>query len=175
MKTYHFLAGLPRSGNTVLSSLLNQNPEIYSSPLSPVCGYMWDLHKSLDNREANFRNDFTSNNMSIMSNIMDSFYYNIDKPIIFDREKSWGTPGNLKVIKKYITPSPKIIFTVRPILEVLASFISLIPEDSLSYIDEDMASSNWWYKEYLSRNENRCDYLMRPYGMIDQVMKIYFT
>lgn len=170
MKTYYFLAGLPRSGNTVLSSLLNQNPKIYSSPLSPVCGYMWDLHKSLDNRETNFRNDFTLNNISIISKIMDSFYYNVDKPIVFDREKSWGTTGNLEIIKKYITPNPKIIFTVRPILEILASFISLIPGNSLSYIDEDMATNNWWYKDYLSRNENRCDYLMRPYGMIDQVM-----
>lgn len=153
-----------------MSSLLNQNPEIYSSPLSPVCGYMWDLHKSLSNREANFRNEFTSNNISIISKIMDSFYYNVDKPIVFDREKSWGTTGNLEMIKKYITPNPKIIFTVRPILEMLASFISLIPSGELSYIDEDMASSNWWYKDYLSRNDNRCDYLMRPYGMIDQVM-----
>jgi hypothetical protein len=30
MKTYHFLAGLPRSGNTLLSALLNQNPIIHS-------------------------------------------------------------------------------------------------------------------------------------------------
>lgn len=170
MKTYHFLAGLPRSGNTLLSSLLNQNPDIYSSPLSPICGYMWELHKSLGNRENNFRNDFTSRNMSVMSKIMDNFYYDVDKPIIFDREKSWATPGNLDVIKKYITPTPKIIFTVRPILEILASFLTITSENQMSYIDEDMISTNWWYKDYLSRNENRCDFLMRPYGMIDQVL-----
>lgn len=170
MKTYHFLAGLPRSGNTVLSSILNQNPQIYSSPISPICGYMWDLHRSIQNKEANSRNNFTSRNASIMSGLMDSFYYDVDKPIIFDREKSWATTGNLNVIKKYLTPKPKIIFTVRPILEILASFLALIPENELTYIDEDMSSANWWYKDYLSRNDNRCEFLMRPFGMIDQIM-----
>ena len=36
MKTYHFLAGLPRSGSTVLASILNQNPEVYVTPTSPM-------------------------------------------------------------------------------------------------------------------------------------------
>ena len=43
MKTYHLLAGLPRSGNTLLSAILNQNPDIYSSPLSPITGMLWDF------------------------------------------------------------------------------------------------------------------------------------
>ncbi len=134
---------------------------------------MWDLHRSMQNKEANSRNDFTSRNASIMSGLMDSFYYDVDKPIIIDREKSWGTIGNLNTIKKYLTPKPKIIFTVRPVLEILASFLSVIPENEITYIDEDMNKDNWWYKNYLSRNDNRCDYLMRPFGMIDQVLFSY--
>jgi sulfotransferase len=170
MKTYHFLSGLPRSGNTLLSSILNQNPEIYSSPLSPICSYMWDLHKIIEQKENNLRNDFSSNNISMVNGLFNNFYYDVDKPIIFDREKSWGVSSNLEMLKKYITPTPKIVFTIRPIVEILASFISLFPSDQLCYIDEDMANDNWWYKNYLSRNDNRCDYLMRPFGMIDHAM-----
>jgi hypothetical protein len=31
-----------------------------------------------------------------------------------------------------------------------------------------MSNHNWTYKTYLSANDNRCDYIMRPYGEMDQ-------
>jgi hypothetical protein len=42
MKKYYFLSGMQRSGNTLLSTILSQNPKIYSSKLSPMAQYMWD-------------------------------------------------------------------------------------------------------------------------------------
>ena len=36
MKTYYFMSGLPRSGSTVLASILNQNPAVYVTPTSPM-------------------------------------------------------------------------------------------------------------------------------------------
>ena len=74
----------------------------------------------------------------------------------------------MDLIKKYITDKPKIIFTVRPIIDILTSFISILPEES--YIDIEMKQANWWHKDYLSKNDNRCDYLMRPWGQIDQTL-----
>jgi sulfotransferase len=47
MKKYAFLSGLPRSGSTLLGSLLNQNPEVHSGPNSPICGMMWHLEQSI--------------------------------------------------------------------------------------------------------------------------------
>ncbi|NBP58534.1 sulfotransferase, partial [bacterium] len=35
-KKYYFISGLPRSGSTLLSAILNQNPRFYSGPNSPV-------------------------------------------------------------------------------------------------------------------------------------------
>ena len=35
-KTYFFLAGLPRAGGTLLGAILNQNPDIYVGPTSPI-------------------------------------------------------------------------------------------------------------------------------------------
>ena len=35
-KTFFYLAGLPRTGSTVLGEILNQNPEIHVSPASPL-------------------------------------------------------------------------------------------------------------------------------------------
>jgi sulfotransferase len=37
-RTYHFISGLPRSGSTVLSAILRQNPRFHASISSPVSG-----------------------------------------------------------------------------------------------------------------------------------------
>ena len=50
-KKYYFMSGLPRSGSTLLSTLLNQNPEIYSGPSSPVLGIMVGVHENFLSNE----------------------------------------------------------------------------------------------------------------------------
>jgi sulfotransferase len=163
-KKYYFLAGLPRSGNTVLSSILNQNDKIYCSPLSPISQILWNYDQSLQNSE-NFKMNVNNNIIDVGQGIVNNYYKNIKKEIIVDREKGWAAPGNLELIKKYINKDPKIIFTVRPTIEILTSFINLLDEDS--YLDEYMIRCGWTYKNYLSKNDNRCDFLMRPGGQID--------
>ena len=168
MKTYHFLAGLPRSGNTLLSSILNQNPSIYSSPLSPINDILWNYDKVLMSSENFLKLTDAQPTLNTGSNIIKNYYSNISKPIIIDREKVWGTEANFNLIKKYITPTPKIIFTVRPIIEILTSWISILSE--YSFIDKEMQDSGWWYKDYLTKNDNRCDYLMSPGRQIDKAL-----
>ena len=49
MKTYFFLSGLPRSGSTLLSSILNQNPDIYCSPeQSLICDFLYQNEQYFD-------------------------------------------------------------------------------------------------------------------------------
>lgn len=166
MKTYHFLAGLPRSGNTLLSAILNQNPDIYSSPLSPISQIMWDNIQSINaNQNIKRINNYDFANQ-IIKNIIVNYYSKVDKSIIIDREKGWGTPANLNIIKNYITLKPKIIFTVRPVIEILTSFMTILPEDS--YLDKAMRDTGWWYKNYLTKNDNRCDYLMSSNEQINK-------
>ena len=44
-KQYIFLAGLPRSGSTLFTSILNQNPDIFASSSSPVCNTLYWSHR----------------------------------------------------------------------------------------------------------------------------------
>ena len=169
-KHYYFLAGLPRSGNTLLSSILNQNPDIYSSPLSPISSYLWEFEKINTQTEASEFLD-TESALHLSNQIIKQYYQSVNKPIIIDREKGWATPANVGLIKKYITPTPKIIWTYRPVLEILTSIIKILPE--YSYVDKNMENDGWFYKSYLSKNDNRCDYLMRPYGQIDTILLGY--
>jgi hypothetical protein len=48
MKTLYFLGGLPRSGSTLLGSLLNQHSDIYVSPTSPLGDVVTDIEQSFN-------------------------------------------------------------------------------------------------------------------------------
>ena len=50
-KKFYFMAGLPRAGSTLLSTLLNQNPRFHSGPSSPVLGAMFALHDNFQGNE----------------------------------------------------------------------------------------------------------------------------
>ena len=163
-KQYHFLSGLPRSGNTLLSAILNQNPQVYSSPLSPVSTIMYNTWTELTD-EYNIRNNENRKRTEeFISSSLDLFYKDVTKPIIIDREKAWGTPNNLSMIKKYVTPNPKIIFTVRTITDILASFINL----NSNYLINEAYNAQYYSANYLTENDLICEYLMRHYSDIDK-------
>ena len=164
-KTFHFLAGLPRSGNTLLSSIFNQNPDIYSSPLSPLPSFFWDISSNLDTREHVARTESNKQRTeNFLLSFLDNFYKDVDKPVIIEREKAWGTPDNLKIIKKYVTPTPKIIFTVRDVLEILASFCTL----DFDFWKNQAEKQNYYSSNYRSTGDMICEHLMATNGMIDK-------
>jgi sulfotransferase len=165
-KTFHFLAGLPRSGNTLLSSIFNQNPDIYSSPLSPTPSFLWDISNQLEDEHVARNASNKQRTQNLISSVLHSFYADVEKPIIMEREKVWGTPDNLELIRKYVTPNPKIIFTVRDILEILASFSSL----DFIFWKNQAESHNYFAANYRSREDLICEHLMAPGGVIDKAM-----
>lgn len=166
-KTYHFLAGLPRSGNTLLSAILNQNPNIYTSPLSPLPDLMWHYSKSLDLLDSVKRNkDNRDRGEEVLSSFFNNFYKDVEKPVIIDRQKDWGMPENLDLIKKHITNDPKIIITVRDILCILASFIGL----NSDLLKSDVIYNNSFSNMYRSNEDSICEYLMQSGSVIDRAL-----
>lgn len=166
-KTVHFLAGLPRSGNTLLSTLLNQNPLIYSSPLSPLAAFLWDMSSNFQGREHLNRSDSNKKRTeNFLSSFTDNFYSDVDKPVIIEREKAWGTPANLEMIKKFITPTPKIIFTVRDVLEILASCIQL---DS-NFFESQIINKDYYSNNYRSKKDMICEHLMSTNGTLEKAL-----
>ena len=164
-KIYHFLAVLPRSGNTLLSAIINQNPNIYSSPLSPLPTLIWDFENSCRENQHIIRNkENQTRSTELISSAINTFYKDVSSPIIIDREKSWGTPGNLFLIKKYITPTPKIIITVRDILEIIASFILMNPD----YLKNEVKNSDDFINNYRLPNDIMVECLMKPNGDINK-------
>ena len=131
-KKIFFLAGFPRAGNTILASILNQNPDVCCTPHSITLEIYKELlmlkrtdiflnypdHKSLDN---------------VLNAVYDNYYKDWNYKYIIDRGPA-GTPDNLNLLKKYFKQPIKIIFLVRPILEILASWIDWANKTPDSFI-----------------------------------------
>jgi sulfotransferase len=130
-KKYIFFGGLPRTGSTLLSSILDQNPDIYAGPNSPVCQLMWDTLQifQYDERCRDYPKPHIYNLM--MSNIIRQYYSDRPETYIIDKCRTWGTKANLTMIKRFITNDIKIIYTIRPILEILSSFMILIRKNKI--------------------------------------------
>ena len=169
-KQYHFLAGLHRSGNTVLSSILNQNPEIYSSPISSLIEHMWVCHRTVQNFESikvNDKDRQRSENM--ISGMINQYYEDVDKPIVFDRSKAWANPANINMIKTYVSKKSKIIFTTRPILQCVASIIAIDKETVIM----NMLNSDFVLNPKLKENENLADFLFSDYSNPELIRKCF--
>jgi len=122
-KKYYFLSGLPRSGNTVLSSILIQNPKIKVSPNSFLSTIFCQILDQDDNPAFHNFPEYQSLK-DCASSLFESYYKSWKADIIIDRAP-WATEGNLKILKDYCPNKPKFICPIRPILEVLSSFIIL--------------------------------------------------
>ena len=123
VKTIHFLSGLPRSGSTLLGSLLAQHEDVYVTPTSPVLDLLCFTNEAFNKLNNNYTYK-ESIDIDIYKAIVDTYYGQYSEPIIVDKHRGW--PRNVWPATKCITPSPKIICTHRPISEVITSYIVLM-------------------------------------------------
>lgn len=167
-KQYFFMCGLPRTGSTLLSSILNQNPKIYSGPSSPVVPTMVALENLLANDELFRAYPKNQQAAKIISSVIDNYYSDIDKQIIIDKNRSWV--NRIHYINGYLgINEPKILCPVRNIDEILASFINLRNKNpiasngKLNFIDEMLVKNN-----IPLTDDNRCEFLASPDGILGQ-------
>ena len=117
-KDYFFITGLPRTGSTLLTSLLSQNPNIHAAGNSPVSQMMFDMHISVtENCDEQFE-ALGLNGSEYVSDIINRFYSKTKSKYIFDKSRSWGKTLNVDIIKKYITDKPKFIVLLRSVTEI---------------------------------------------------------
>ena len=98
-KQIYFLCAMPRSGNTLFTSIMNQNPELVVTPNSITLEIMKELYllKGTDVFK-NFPEEQSLDN--IMDEVYNFYYKNWNHKVIIDRGPVC-TPGNLKVMQKH--------------------------------------------------------------------------
>ena len=126
-KKLFFLVAMPRSGNTLFASVMNQNPEIAATANSITLEIMKDLfllkktdvfqnfpdHKSLDN---------------VLNVVYDNYYKDWPQRLIIDRGPVM-TPPNLNLMQKHFKRPFKCIVLLRDLVDVLASYMQWYTEN----------------------------------------------
>ena len=166
MKKFYFMAGLPRAGSTLLSTLLNQNPRIYSGPSSPILGAMYTAHENFIGNELYTGYPKPDAANKIVGSIIDNWYYDIEKPVVIDKNRAWC--ARVPFIEGYIKQEAKIIVPVRRIDEILASILTMIKRNPfkdgqprINFVDEYLVKNN-----IPINDETRCQHLLNPDGII---------
>lgn len=135
-----YLAGIPRSGSTVLASLLNQNPDCFVTQTSPVLDALHTVSNSWPNLSANVIDQPSAQLANMLSSMHRAAYTHINAPYIIDKHRGW--PANINYIQQITGQRPKIICTTRTISEIIASFIILIDKSpSITYIDAELINT----------------------------------
>jgi hypothetical protein len=165
MKNINFLCGLPRSGSTLVATLLNQHSKIYASPHSALLNGLYAMHQSFINSESvkwQLRTGFCQQALWTMPQ---TFYSTVKQDIIFDKQFAWSAPDNFNLALK-ISSHPRFIVCYRPVLEVLASFVSKSVDNPNFYLNKELEQSNIYSKYYLSKNDALAEYLMQENKLI---------
>jgi hypothetical protein len=122
MNNIYFLCSLPRAGNTLLGSIINQSQYVKVTANTILTDVIYQLQLIKDYEiYKNFPDEKSFNN--IIKNVFNNYYQNWKIDNIIDRGP-WGTPGNLELLK-LIIKKPKFVIIYRPVLECLASFIRI--------------------------------------------------
>ena len=130
-KKIFFLMALPRSGNTLFASLMNQNSNLVCTANSITLEIMKDLfllketdvfhnfpdHRSLDN---------------VMDSVYDHYYQHWPQQYIIDRGPVM-TPGNLAVMQRHFKQPIKCIIIWRDLMDVLASYIKWFENEPTAF------------------------------------------
>jgi len=133
VRTYHFIAGLPRSGSTLLAAILNQNPAFRAGMSSPVFGVFNACLTAMggSNEYALFLNDRQKANIS--RGIFDGYYSALTDAqptgrVFFDTNRMW--PARLPALR-LLYPGARIICCVRNPAWILDSIEQLIRKNAL--------------------------------------------
>jgi len=179
MKSYYFLLGMPRSGNTLLGSIINQNPEVSVTANTILTDIIYQIDLIKDYLiYQNFPDERSLDN--IIKNVFNNYYKDWKAKHIIDRGV-WGTPGNLDSLKTIIK-KPKFIILYRPVLECLASFIKNEKPKNIEERCYELMQDNgtigkplWSIKNVMQEKE---DYILIHYSdlvkkPLEQINKIY--
>jgi len=118
------IAGLPRSGSTLLCNILAQNKKIFSTGVtSGIVGLLSNVQENWDKNEA-FRT-FPDHEAKerVLKGIFHSFYAHVDEPLIIDKNRGWLS--QIELLELITGKRPKVIVCVRDMRAVMSSWEKL--------------------------------------------------
>ena len=130
-KKLFFLVAQPRSGNTMFTSIMNQNKDLVVTANSITLEIMKDLFllKQTDVFQ-NYPDHKSLNNL--LDSVYDIFYKDWPQRVIIDRGPVMTT-GNFALMQKHFKRPFKCIILLRDLMDVLASYMQWYTENPDSF------------------------------------------
>lgn len=116
---FHFIAGLPRAGSTLLAALLLQNPRFHAGMTSPV-GALFGSLLAQCSAGSEFGTVITQEQRRrLLRGLFDSYYADqAGKPVVFDTNRAWCS--RMPALRE-LFPQAKVIACVRNVAWVMDS------------------------------------------------------
>jgi sulfotransferase len=127
--TVHLISGLPRSGSTVLSALLEQNPRFSAAVTSPVASLVGPLLQNMSGASefAVFFND--ERRRTMLRAVFEAYYAEVPPDhVVFDTNRVWT--GKLPLLHD-IYPAARVICCVREIGWIIDSMERMLRTNPL--------------------------------------------
>jgi len=124
MKNIVYLAGLPRSGSTLLANILGMHKDIYATPSSPLCSIIQDMRRHWSDDPfllAQLDSDFETVHKRLSRStlaFMQAWSSDTNKPIVIDKNRGWLFC--LEILRE-LDPNFKIIVTLRDLRSIYSS------------------------------------------------------
>ena len=122
MRKIHFIAGLPRSGSTLLTNVLLQNPKFATTATSSLLEFLLQVRDNWNKLEGHKVYPDGQDKWAVIKSILQN-YHNTDKEIIFDKNRGWST--HIEFIEKLTGDKAKIVACVRNLEDICSSFEKL--------------------------------------------------
>jgi sulfotransferase len=128
MKKLHLISGLPRSGTTLLSTILNQNPR-FSASISGPAARMVRAIVTEAQAQGGYRTQCPEpKRKKIIQNLLHTYYEDLNE-VCFDTNRGWTL---LTSLMQDAFPETKMICCVRDVPWILDSFENLIHKNPYS-------------------------------------------
>ena len=115
----HFISGLPRSGSTLLSGILLQNPRFHAGMTSPV-GSLCSAVLGTVSAGSEFAPVVgRDKRKALLRGLFDAYYADVEREVVFDTNRSWC--ARLPLVRD-LFPEAKVIACVRNVAWIMDSF-----------------------------------------------------
>jgi sulfotransferase len=132
-KSIHFLAGLPRSGSTLLANILAQNPTIYVTPTSGIVDMLVQVRNSWDRNDAFQAADRKLNEKAkeqVLRSMLEGYFAHTRQSICIDKNRYWLEVLEMAAALLGGRDRVKVLVTVRDLRDTVASFERLYRKTS---------------------------------------------
>jgi sulfotransferase len=117
-RTYHFISGLPRSGSTLLSAILRQNPRFHAGISSPVAGLVTGLLAQVSAGSEYATLVDTQQRRALLRGMFDAYYGANPSEVVVDTNRLWC--AKLPLLRE-LFPEARVIACVRNVAWVMDS------------------------------------------------------